>query len=77
MLTPLSLFGLTLIGYNENGNAENNLATKIYGKEITGRLYLATLCPVSNKKFWSIDNDLVKGLIKLLDYSTGTPEQRK
>ena len=76
MLTPLSLFGLTLIGYNEKGNDKNELATKIYGKEITGRVYLATLCPITNKKFWSIDIDLVKGLLKLLDYSAGTPEQR-
>lgn len=77
MLTPLSLFGLTLIGYNDKENSKNNLASKIYGKEITGRLYLATLCPITNKKFWSINIELVKGIEKLLDYSTGTVEQRK
>jgi hypothetical protein len=77
MLSPLSLFGLQLVCYHEDGDKDNDLASKIYGKEIKGRLYIATLCPITNKRFWSITSEFLQDLIKLLDYTTGTPEQRK
>lgn len=77
MLSPLSLFGLSFVGFSEKGDLKNELASKIYGNEINGRLYLAVLCPITNKKFWSIDVEFIKNLIKLLDFCSGTLEQKK
>lgn len=77
MLSPLSLFGLHLVCYHEDGIQENVSASKIYGKELKGRLYITTLCPITNKRFWSITSDFLNDLMKLLDYTTGTPEHKK
>ena len=76
MLSPLSLFGLNLVCYVEEGNQENELASKLYGTNIKGRLYVGILCPITNKRFWSLSIDLLNNLIKLIDFSTGTPEQK-
>lgn len=76
MLSPLSLFGLTLVGYNEVGEELNELASKLYGMEIKGRFYVSIMCPITNKRFWSLSIDFLNNLIKLLDYSSGTPEQQ-
>lgn len=77
MMTPLSLFGLHLVCYQEEGETVNELASKVYGKELKGRLFVAILCPITNKRFWSISIDFMDSLIKLLDYTTGTAEQKK
>lgn len=76
MQSPLSIFGLNLICYIEEGNQKNDVASKIYGNEVKGRLFVGILCPITNKRFWSLDIDFLKNLIKLIDYSTGTPEQK-
>lgn len=75
-LNPFYIFGLTLIGYNEPGTEINHLASKLYGSEIKGRYYVGTLCPITNKRFWGISTTMVKNLIKLIEYSEGTPEQK-
>lgn len=74
--TPFQMFGLMLVGYNEKGTEINHLASKLYGSEIKGRFYVSILCPISNKRFWGINLDILKGLIKLIDYSEGTVEQK-
>ena len=76
MLSPLLLFGINLVGFSESGTEQNELASKLYGSVITGRFYVAVLCPISNKRFWSIDIDLLNGLVKLIGFSTGTPEEK-
>jgi hypothetical protein len=75
-LNPFQMFGLMLVGYNEKGTEINHLASKLYGNEIKGRFYVGILCPISNKRFWGINLDILKGLIKLIDYSEGTIEQK-
>jgi len=70
------MFGLMFVGYNEQGTEINHMASKLHGSEIKGRFYVSTLCPISNKRFWGINLDILKGLIKLIDYSEGTLEQR-
>ena len=75
-LPPFQMFGLTLVGYNEEGKEINNLASKIYGNEIKGRFYLAILCPITNKRFWGINFDIVQNLIKLINFSEGTMEEK-
>jgi hypothetical protein len=77
MLSPLNLFGLTLVGYLEKGETINKLATKIYGNEIKGRFYLAVMCPITNKKFWSIDKNFINNLTKLIDFLYGSAEEKK
>ena len=75
-LNPFQMFGLMLVGYNEKGIEINHLASKLYGSEIKGRFYVSILCPISNKRFWGINLDILNGLIKLIDYSEGTIEQK-
>jgi hypothetical protein len=73
---PFQMFGLTLVGYKEVGTEINHIASKLYGSEIKGRFYVSTLCPITNKRFWGINSEMLKGLIKLLEYSEGTIEER-
>jgi hypothetical protein len=75
-LTPFHMFGLTLVGYNEPGPELNKLATKLFGNEIKGRFYVCTLCPISNKRFWGINLNMVNSLVKLIEYSEGSQEQK-
>lgn len=76
-LPPVQMFGLTLVGYNEEGTELNKLASELYGKEIKGRLYVATLCPITNNRFCGITLDIVQNLIKLIRFSEGSPEEKE
>lgn len=76
-LAPFQMFGLTLVGYNEQGTEINNLASKLYGNEIKGRFYVAILCPITNNRFWGIDLNIVENLIKLIKFSEGTAEEKE
>lgn len=75
-VNPFQMFGLTFVGYNELGTDINHIASKLYGSEIKGRFYVSTLCPITNKRFWGINTEMLKGLIKLIEYSEGTIEER-
>jgi hypothetical protein len=76
MLSPFNLFGLTFVGFLEKGEKINELASKIYGNEIKGRFYLAVMCPITNKKFWSIDIEFIKNLLILLKYLYGSVDEK-
>jgi len=76
-LAPFQMFGLMLVGYNEEGQELNKLATKIFGSEIKGRFYLTTMCPITNKRFWNLDIQILNNIIKLINYSMGTIEEKK
>lgn len=76
MLSPISLFGLTIVGFQEDGKEKNKIASDFYGKEIYGRFFIAMLCPISNKKFWNLNINLLNNLMKLLNYASGTSEQK-
>ena len=75
-LAPFQMFGLTLVGYNEQGMEINNLASKLYGSEIKGRFYVTSLCPITNNRFWGINLDIIQNLIKLINFSEGTVEEK-
>jgi hypothetical protein len=49
-----------------NSSKSNNLASILYGIPINGRVYITTLCPITNKRFWSLSITTIKNLIKLL-----------
>ena len=70
------MFGLTLVGYNEVGTEINHKASKLYGSEIKGRFYVSALCPITNKRFWGINSEILKGIIKLIELCEGTIEER-
>jgi hypothetical protein len=74
---PLQLFGLTLVGYNEQGTELNEKATKIFGDEIKGRFYITTLCPITNKRFWGLTNEILQNLLKLINYLNGNSEEKE
>jgi hypothetical protein len=76
-LAPFQMFGLTLVGYNEQGTEINKLASKLHGSEIKGRFYVSVLCPITNNRFWGINLNIIESLIKLLNFSEGTPEEKK
>jgi len=76
-LNPLNIFGLTLVGYNEEGSQHNALASTLFGKEIKGRLYVTTLCPATNKRFWGLSKEIIDNLLKLLNYASGNAEEKK
>lgn len=76
-LAPIQMFGLTLVGYNEDGVEINNLASKLCGKEIKGRFYVTSLCPITNNRFWGLNYNIVENLLKLINLSEGTPEEKK
>jgi hypothetical protein len=76
-MAPSQMFGLTLVGYNEEGSEINNMASELYGKEIKGRFYVTSLCPITNNRFWGITLDIVQNLIKLIKFSEGTAEEKK
>lgn len=65
-LNPINIFGLVIVGYNEENNFSNKLASALYGIEIKGRVYITTLCPITNKKFWNITIITINNILKLL-----------
>lgn len=77
-----NIYGLVLVGYNDNdnnnGNEEiNEIATKLVGEEIKGRYYITTLCPITNKRFWDINEEILTMILKLIDYETGNENEKE
>jgi hypothetical protein len=80
-LPAFQLFGLSLVGYSEqlsmNDNLLNEDASKLMGTDIKGRFFITTLCPITSKRFWSLNIDIFNCILKLLDYLGGNDEQKK
>lgn len=72
----LQLFGLHLVGYNEQSEKLNEIASQLYGEKIYGRLFITTLCPITNKRFWGLSSNMVQYILKLLSFTEGTDEQK-
>jgi hypothetical protein len=77
MMQSLQLFGLQFVCFNDDEKQENILASILYGNNIKGRMFVAVLCPITNKRFWSINIEFINNVLKLLKFTTGTPEQKK
>ena len=62
---PIQILGLTFVYYVESDSKnDNKVASMIFGKELKGRVYIALLCPITNKKF---NNITIKELNELLE----------
>ena len=62
------ILGFNILPYIENeSNNTNTLATFFLGREIKGRVFISLLCPISNKKIWSIYKTTIKNIIQILN----------
>jgi hypothetical protein len=61
-----NVIGFSLIPWIESTNEQNDKASKIFGREIKGRMFISLLCPTTNKKFWNIDIKTIENIIKVL-----------
>jgi len=59
--------GFHLALFVEDGNKVNEIASKIYGTEIKGRVYITLLNPPYNKKFGNFTKELLDIILKVLD----------
>jgi hypothetical protein len=66
VLGHTDIIGFQLIFYNDEGTEINENASKLYGQTIKGRLFVALLSPMSNKKIWSIKSTTVNNILKIL-----------
>jgi hypothetical protein len=66
-LPLVNMYGLTLVCYQEESNIENKVASKLIGNSLSGRVFITTLCAISNKRFWSLSKNSINNLLKLLD----------
>ena len=67
LIDSINILGFTFMPYLEIGSKLNEIATKLMGKEIKGRLFLTLVCPNSYKKLWSIDKETLEKIVYLLD----------
>ena len=67
---PIDVVGFNILAFIEKSNGVENknlIASKIFGKDIYGRVFLSLLCPVTNKKYWSIYIETINNIIKILE----------
>jgi hypothetical protein len=64
---PVSIFGFLFVPYIESGSEINIKASKLLGKEIKGRVFIALLCPSTYKKIWNIDIETLEKILNLLE----------
>ncbi len=69
----IDLFGFNIVPWVEKTNVEktnsdyNEIASKIMGSEIYGRVFFALVCPNTNKKFWDITKTTIKNILSIID----------
>jgi len=63
----VNIMGFNFCPYIEKSNIVNNLASKLLGIEIKGRVFISLLCPTTNKKFWNINISTINNIIKILE----------
>jgi hypothetical protein len=64
----IDLFGFSIICWVENKSSEyNKTASKIIGSETNGKVFLALVCPNTNKKFWNITKKTIKNILNIME----------
>ncbi len=67
------MFGFNIVPWAEKTNGEktnigyNEIASKIIGTEIYGRVFLAIVCPNTNKKFWNFTKKTINNILSIID----------
>ena len=60
-----------VVGFNlmpfveENSTEQNSIATKLFGREMKGRVFVTLLCPSTQKKYWNIQSSDLKDILKV------------
>ena len=49
------------------GEKENEIASKLLGTMIKGRVFLMTFSPISNRKHWNLTKHTVENILKISD----------
>jgi hypothetical protein len=68
----LDLFGFNIVPWIEKINNQdktqlNEIASKIMGTEIFGKVFFAIVCPNTNKKFWDITKITINNILSIID----------
>jgi hypothetical protein len=69
--------GLHLALFVEEGNRVNEIATRLYGNETKGRVYITLLNPPFNKKFGNFTKELLDIILKVLNNSENVKQIEK
>ncbi len=63
----INVLGLILVPWIEDGQEVNQIATKLFGSEIKGRIFLTILSPVTSKRYWSISITNLNSILSILE----------
>jgi hypothetical protein len=68
----VDIIGFSILAFFEKSNniEKNIIASKLFGKDISGRVFITLLCPVTNKKYWSIKIETIKNMLIILENET-------
>lgn len=61
------VLGLTILPWVEPNENKNEIASKILGTSIKGRVFLMTFSPISCKRHWSLSKETIDNILKVLD----------
>jgi len=67
MEKEIECFGMKLLGYNEPNNNINKMASKIFRKELKGKLFITVLCPKIESIYWNISKEAIKIIYNLIE----------
>lgn len=76
------LFGFNMVCWIEKINTENKeqyneISSKLLGYEVYGRVFLAIVCPNTNKKFWNLTKKTIKNILSIIDNKEVTQKIKK
>lgn len=66
--SSVEIFGLHLVPFIEEGDKINNIASKLLGTQIKGRVYMTTLCAPNNTKFWNLCKKDIEDILDINNY---------
>ena len=65
----VNILNLNIVPYfdKQNNFLQNNIATKLFGIQLNGRIFLTLVCPDTNKKYWDITSETIKNILMILE----------
>lgn len=61
----IEIFGLHIVYYHEEGTEINSIASRLLDFEIKGRVFIATLCPITAKRFWNLTQQTINNILHI------------